>query len=76
MKQCPSELKYKVCCKRYDTEHKKQYYHFNQRPIRMIRVADGTVKCVCRYSTQKNAKKKLCWEKDSEDHNKTFTHDH
>jgi hypothetical protein len=75
-KPCPSELKYKVCSRRYDAYHKSMYCHFNQFPIKMIRVSDGSVKCVCKYSVQKGARKKLCWEKDSESHNKTFVHDH
>ena len=73
---CPSEMKYRVCSKRYDSEHKKKYSHFNQRPIKLIRVSDGSIKCVCRYSVQKNATRSVCWAKDTEEHNKAFYHDH
>jgi hypothetical protein len=70
---CPSELKYKVCCRRYNKSHRKMYFHFNEKPIRMVRVEDGSVRCVCRYSM--TDKTKLCWERESEEHLKTFCHD-
>lgn len=73
---CPSEMKYRVCSKRYDFEHKKKYSHFNQTPIKLIRLSDASVKCVCRYSVQRNATKSVCWAKDIEEHNKGFHHDH
>jgi hypothetical protein len=76
LEQCPSELKYRVCSKRYDSDHKHKYSHFNQTPIKLMRVKDGAVKCVCRYSVQKNATKSVCWAKDLEEHNKAFHHDH
>ena len=71
MRPCPAELHNNgQCLERYNTEHKKFFYHFSKVQDNKLTSKNG--KILCKYSDK--CGKNKCWELHNVQHMSTFYH--